>query len=348
MVDTHVIEMPTEQIPVVPPAEAPPKSRRRARRVILITLMVIVLIGAGGLLAAGLYLRSVESGIARFDAFTEVPEETRPTKVVEDAVNILILGSDTRDPSNEEGSRSDTIILGHIARGRSSAQLISIPRDTWVFVPRTRDGRGGRDAKINASFSFGGIPLAVQTVERFTGVRLDHVITIDFAGFQHIVDALGGIDITVDVTFKSIHPPYRTFTKGKMHMDGATALDYARQRHQFVDGDFARIRHQHQVIKAILDKGVSGGLLTNPARLNSFLQATANSVSADATLPIVSFAMELRHLRAGNLTFLTSPTKGTGQVGNESVVFPDLNGARTLYGAVQRDAVDDILRFAKT
>jgi LCP family protein required for cell wall assembly len=364
LVDTQVIELPTAEmklsLPVGPPSptqppepplpvEEPAPRGRRARKVILITLMVIALLGGSGLLAAGLYVRSVERGIERFDAFTEVPEETRPIKVVEaaDAMNFLILGSDTRDPGNTEGSRSDTIILGHIARGRSSAQLISIPRDTWVYVPQTKAGRGGRDAKINASFTFGGIPLAIQTVERFTGVRIDHVVTIDFAGFQQIVDAIGGIDINVDLTFTSIHKPYRTFTKGKMHMDGATALDFSRQRQQFTDGDFARIRHQQQVIKAILNQGVSGGLLSNPGRLNSFLQATANSVSADDTLPIIDMAMDLRHLRAENLTFLTSPTKGLGQVGTESVVFPDMSGVRSLYQAVRRDDVPAILRFAK-
>jgi LCP family protein required for cell wall assembly len=375
LVDTQVIEMPTTEMtlstavaepasrpasdssPVDPPSPTDPPLAieelaprgRRAQKVILITLMVIALLSGGGLLAVGIYVRSVEQGIERFDAFTDVPEETRPTKVVEaaDAMNFLILGSDTRDPGNTEGSRSDTIILGHIARGRTSAQLISIPRDTWVYVPETREGRGGRDAKINASFTFGGIPLTVQTVERFTGVRVDHVVTIDFSGFQQIVDAIGGIDITVDVTFTSIHKPYRTFNKGKMHMDGATALDFARQRQQFTDGDFARIRHQQQVIKAILNQGVSGGLLTNPGRLNAFLEATTNAVSADATLPIIDMAMDLRHLRSENLTFLTSPTKGTGQVGTESVVFPDTTGARSLYDAVRRDDVAGILRFAK-
>jgi LCP family protein required for cell wall assembly len=337
-------EPPGPPLPIEEPAPRGP----RARKVILITLMVIALLSGGGMLAAGLYVRSVERGIDRFDAFTEVPEDTRPVKVVEaaDAMNFLILGSDTRDPGNTEGSRSDTIIVGHIARGRSSAQLISIPRDTWVYVPQTKAGRGGRDAKINASFTFGGIPLTVQTVERFTGVRIDHVITIDFSGFQQIVDAIGGIDINVDLTFKSIHKPYRTFTKGKMHLDGAAALDFSRQRHQFIDGDFTRIRHQQQVIKAILNQGVSAGLVTNPGRLNSFLQATANAVSADATLPIIDMAMDLRHLRAENLTFLTSPTKGIGQVGNESVVLPDAARVKALFEAVRRDDVPGILRFA--
>ncbi|MDQ7903124.1 LCP family protein [Phytohabitans sp. ZYX-F-186] len=341
---TRSLDIPTEGAPT----KKTSTKRRRTKRIALITLLVLALLAGGGLLGTGLYLRSVEGSIERVEAFSDVPEESRPQKVAEDAENLLILGSDSRDPENTSGSRSDTIILAHLSKGRTSAQMISIPRDTWVHVPATKDGqRGNRDAKINAAFAWGGFPLMVQTVESFTGVRIDHLVIIDFAGFQEIVDALGGIDIEVDQNFTSIHEPYRKFTTGQHHMDGATALDYARQRKQFADGDFARIRHQQQVIKAILDKATSGGLLTNPAKLNSFLKATANAVSVDKTLNIFDTATNLRHLRSENLTFITSPTKGTGRVGSESVVFPDKEKAKVFYDAVRRDAGAEILSNAK-
>jgi LCP family protein required for cell wall assembly len=325
------------------PLDSPPR-RRRWKRALLISFLVLVLLAGGGFLAGGLYLRSVESSIDKVDAFTEVPTRSRPAKVAADAINLLLLGSDSRDPDNTEGSRSDTIILLHLPADRSGAQLISIPRDTWVRIPASKDGRhGNRDAKINASFAWGGLPLMVQTVEDFTKVRVDHVALIDFAGFQKVIDALDGIDVMVDQTFVSHHPPYRTFTKGRMHMDGTTALDFARQRKQLADGDFARIRHQQDVIKAILDKAASGGLLTDPNALNGFLRATADAVSVDRTLSILDLAPQLRHLRSDNLTFLTTPTRGTGQVGMESVVFADEAAGDRLYDAVRRDAVADIL-----
>jgi LCP family protein required for cell wall assembly len=345
--DTEQIE-PVEVSPEEEPTtgQAPPK-RRRVKRIVLISLLALVLLVGGGAAGVGLYLHSVESSITRVDAFNDVPAQSRPVKVVQDASNILMLGSDSRDPDNTTGSRSDTIILAHLTKDRSSAQLISIPRDTWVHVPAAKNNQyGNRDAKINAAYAWGGIPLVVQTVESFTGVRIDHVVIVDFSGFQRIVDAVGGIDIVVDQNFTSIHPPYRHFVKGKQRMDGATALDYARQRKQFADGDFARIRHQQQVIKAILDKAASGGLLTNPARLNSFLRATADAVSVDKTMSILDMAGQLRHLRSGNLTFLTTPTNGTGQVGTESVVFANKQKGAILYEAVRRDAVKEILQAA--
>lgn len=335
-----------ETSPTVEPGAPAPRQRRRARRIILVSLLVLALIAGGGVLAGYLYYRSINNGIERVDAFQDVPEQARPSKPAEaaNAKNILILGSDSRDPDNTSGSRSDTIILAHLPKDRSSAQLFSIPRDTWVHVPASKDGRqGNRDAKINASFAWGGIPLMVQSVEQFTGVRIDHVALVDFSGFKEIVDALGGVEITVDQNFTSTISGGRKFVKGTQVMDGATALDYARERYSFPDGDFTRIKHQQQVIKAILDKAASGGLLTDPGRLNSFLKATANAVAVDQTISILDLAMDLRHLRSDNLTFFTSPSKGTGMVGSESVVFANAEKAKRLYDAVKRDSVPEIL-----
>ena len=101
---------------------------------------------------------------------------------------------------------------------------------------RARTAARGARAKINAAFAFGGLPLAVRTVECFTDVRIDHVMAIDFGGFKEVTDALGGVDLKVERTITSIHKPFRTFTKGINHMDGAEALDWIRQRKQFPDG----------------------------------------------------------------------------------------------------------------
>ncbi|NES16861.1 MULTISPECIES: LCP family protein [Micromonospora] len=352
MSDRHQLADPDTHFPgsdVDPEVEAPaPKPRRRGRRIALIVLLVVVLLAGGGMLAGGLYYRSVNNSIERVDAFQGVPEESRPQVVAKGAMNIMILGSDSRDPESTGGSRSDTIILAHLPKDRSSAQLISIPRDTWVSVPRSKDGRhGGRDAKINAAYAWGGIPLMVQTVEQFTGVRIDHVTIVDFAGFKEIVDALGGINVDVEKKFTSIHPPFRAFSAGPQQMDGAAALDYSRQRKQFADGDFARIRHQQQVIRAILDKAASGGVLANPAKLNSFVKATSSAVAVDNSLSLLDLAMQMRGMRGSNLGFYTCPTKGTGRVGSESVVFADKAKAKGLFDAVRRDAVPEIVAAGK-
>ena len=124
---------------------------------------------------------------------------------------------------------------------------------------------GNTHAKINAAFSWGGLPLTVETVERFTGVHIDHTVLINFGGFDEVTDALGGVDMYVDQTITSIHKPHRVFTKGTHHFNGAQALDYIRQRKQFADGDFTRVQHQQEFLKDIMDEAASTGTVTNPA-----------------------------------------------------------------------------------
>jgi LCP family protein required for cell wall assembly len=328
-----------------PDAEAPPtRKRRRWLRVILLILGIVVILVGSGAVAGALYLRSVDKSVKRVDAFQQVPEAARPQRAAEakGALNYLILGSDTRDPQNTDGSRSDTIILMHVDNARSAAQLVSIPRDTWTHIPKSPDGKhGDTTAKINAAYAWGGVPLTVQTIEGFTGVRIDHVIMIDFAGFKEIVDALGGVTIDVEESFTASSPltPGKAphYNKGPQLMNGSQALDYARERYSFKDGDFARIRHQQQVIKAVLSKAASGGMLTNPGELNAFLQATANAATIDSTMNIFDTAADLRRLRGENVNFYTNPTKGTGMVGDQSVVFPDTANDKTFWQAIRDD-----------
>uniref|UniRef100_UPI003570C5CB LCP family protein n=1 Tax=Mangrovihabitans endophyticus TaxID=1751298 RepID=UPI003570C5CB len=316
----------------------------------MVTLAVLLVAAGGTAVAMTLYARDIDHDIARIPTFDQVPLRNRPAKeaAAGDAMNFLMLGSDTRDPGSTGGSRSDTIIVLHLPKDRSGAQMVSIPRDTWVHVPRSADGRhGGVTAKINAAFAWGGAPLMVQTVEDYTGVRIDHMVMVDFSGFKDIVDALGGVQIDVERAFTSTHSlnpdSIRHFRAGPQTMDGAAALDYARERYAFADGDFARIRHQQQVIKAILSKASSGGMLANPARLNSFLRASADSVAVDDTLNIIGTADDLRHLRSENLTFCTSPSAGTAMRGDQSVVLPDTAKAKKLFAAVRRDDVPQII-----
>ena len=135
-------------------------------------------------------------------------------------------------------------------------------------------------------------------------------MAIDFGGFKEVTDALGGVDLKVERTITSIHKPYRTFTKGTNHMNGAEALDWIRQRKQFPDGDFARMRHQQEFLKALMDKAASTGTLTNPKKLNEFLKSVTAAVTVDQDFSLTDMALQFRNLRGENLTFLTSPQLG--------------------------------------
>ncbi len=308
-----------------------------------VAVLVLALLGGAG---AWLYARNLDNDLARTDPFSEITGG-RPAKKVDGALNILMVGSDSRDPDASVESagkwRSDTIILMHIPADHKAAYLVSIPRDLYVPIPENAGAScdSGSRNKINAAFAFGGLPLAVKTVECFTDVRIDHVMAIDFAGFKEVTDALGGVDLKVDRTITSIHKPYRTFTKGVNHMNGAEALDWVRQRKQFPDGDFARMRHQQEFLKALMDKAASTGTLTNPKKLNDFLTAVTAAVTVDQDFSMTDMALEFRNLRGENLTFLTSPNLGGRDVDGQSVVVSDREKALAMYRAIASDTMGD-------
>ncbi|MDG4786338.1 LCP family protein [Micromonospora sp. WMMD1102] len=291
---------------------------------------------AGGVTAGWLYLRSVDRHIERLDVFGGMPPEQRPEKVVEGPLNFLVLGRDTPEDGGTS-SRSDSIVLVHIPGNREGVYAISIPRDTWVTVPVDHAGRPDVPAKVNAAFAWGGAALTVRTVERFSGVRIDHVVEVDFAGFARIIDALDGVEVVIERSFVASEPPYRPFVQGLRHLDGASALDYARERHAFPDGDFARIRHQQELIAAMIGKASQRDLLTDPRRLSEFLRATAAAVSLDRGTSLLELGWLAHDLRGARTTMITSPSAGTGRVGDQSVVFADTAGAGRLFEAVRTD-----------
>lgn len=311
----------------------------RIALVSLVALLLIALVAGGGLWA---YARGLDKDLGRTDPFSALTEG-RPPAAVDGALNILMIGTDSRDPDaplDQAGQwRADTIIVMHIPSSHDRAYLVSIPRDLYVTVPVEAGAAcdNGQRAKINASFAFGGLPLAVRTVECFSGVRIDHVMAIDFGGFVEVTDALGGVELTVEQDTTSIHKPYRQFSQGVNHMNGTEALDWVRQRKQFPDGDFARMRHQQEFLRALMDKAVSSGTLSNPAKLNSFLKATTKAVTVDEGFSLVDMALEFRKLRGENLHFLTSPHNGSDTINGESVVVSDREKALTMYQAMADD-----------
>ncbi|MFB9360872.1 LCP family protein [Actinoplanes nipponensis] len=333
----------------------PYKGRRKPRwgRIALVAAAVLLV---GGLVA-GIslygYANGLNDDLKRTDAFSDITAG-RPVKTVDGALNILLVGSDSRDPDAAKDDtnawRADTLIVMHIPADHKSAQLVSIPRDLWVQIPsgNSADCSSGSRNKINAAFAFGGLPRAVRTVECMTDVHLDHVLAIDFGGFKEVTDALGGVDLKVEQSITSIHKPFRKFKKGTMHMDGAQALDWIRQRKQFARGDFARMQHQQEFLKALMDKAASTGTLSNPAKLNSFLKATTNAITADQDFSLTDMAVQFRSLRGENLTFLTSPNLGGQTIAGQSVVVSDREKALAMYKAMAADKMDEWMSSTKT
>ena len=328
--------------------EPPFRDRPRPKwgRIALVAGIGVIVLGLAAALSLWGYASGLNGDLKRTDAFSQITDG-RPAKEVDGALNILIVGSDSRDPgvSDDKASawRADTLMIMHIPADHKTAQIVSIPRDLWVQIPSANNAGcdSGRRAKINASFAFGGLPRAVHTVECITDVRIDHVAAIDFGGFKEVTNALGGVDLTVDESITSIHRPHRHFTKGVMHMNGDQALDWVRQRKQFAQGDFARMRHQQEFLKALMDKAASTGTMTNPAKMNAFLKAVTAAVTVDKDFSLTDMAVQFRNLRSDNLRFFTSPNKGSQTIAGQSVVVSDREKALALYQAMAADKMDE-------
>ncbi|MQM27278.1 LCP family protein [Glycomyces albidus] len=324
--------------------------------------LVASIAATGGGFAIWSTARTTDADLERPFDLEAIPEDDRPDRLNE-ALNILVIGSDHREGNSEEDARSDTVILMHVNEDGTEAYGVSIPRDLYVHIPEYAAASNypeytGSNAKFNAAYHWGGIPLTVLTVEGFTGVRIDHVVEIDFAGLVQVVDALGGVTLDIEPAdapdyydetgVTSIHGDHRFFPAGPTELDGEAALDYVRQRYQWNRGDFARMQHQQQLIKAIMDSALSAGVLTSRSRLTSFIESTSDAVKVDTEFNVVSTAISLMDLRSDDLVFMTTPNLGTDTMDGESVVVytydlenpeNDNPEATTLWDAIREDTV---------
>ncbi|MEN8655679.1 LCP family protein [Streptomyces sp. 21So2-11] len=252
----------------------------------------------------------------------ETYEKERPTPVVLDAQNILLIGSDTRSGKGnskygqDEGSqRSDTTILLHLAADRQSATAVSLPRDLMVEIPSCRRTDGTRSeeqfAQFNWAFEFGGTACTIRTVERLTGVRLDHHMVVDFDGFKGMVDAVDGVEICLSkpIDDKDAH---LKLAKGLQTLNGEEALGYVRARKSIGDGsDTERMDRQQQFLGALVNKVQSNGVLLNPTRLYPVLDAATKSLTTDPGLDSLKDLYDLvrgmRNIPTEKVQFMTVP-----------------------------------------
>ncbi|WP_311836243.1 LCP family protein [Cellulomonas fimi] len=249
---------PPEHVPApAPRPETAGRPRRRGRRAAGVLAFVLVL-----LLAWPIGLLIWASGkIQHVEALTTAPGTAGTT--------YLLAGSDSRadgviEDAETLGARTDTIMLLQVP-SRGPAALISLPRDTFVDIP----GQG--PGKLNASFSLGGAPLLVQTVEQLTGLRVDHYVEIGFGGVQHVVDAVGGVELCLEDP--NIAYPVDDQDSGLVWpapgcqvVDGFTALAFARMRQSDPTGDIGRGLRQQQLIGAVTSAVSTPSLALQPTK----------------------------------------------------------------------------------
>ncbi|MEW2625572.1 LCP family protein [Streptomyces sp. NPDC048106] len=301
------------------------KPRSVGRKALLATAWtaagVLVLGGAG---AGYLYLK-LNGNLHSID-INQVLGGDRPTKVDNGSENILVLGSDTRAGSNkklgggtDDGSaRSDTAMIVHVYEGHKKAGVVSVPRDTLVDRPACTDAKGtthpaATGVMFNEAYSTGGAACAVKSVESLTGIRMDHYLEVDFAGFQKLVDDLGGVPVT---TTRAIADPqsHLDLKPGTHTLDGQQALGLVRTRHGVGDGsDLGRIQLQQAFVKALLGQVRNVGVLSDPKKLYDLADTATKTVTTDSDLgsvnSLIDFADGLKGIDATRMTMVTMPVR---------------------------------------
>ncbi|TWD23051.1 LytR family transcriptional attenuator [Streptomyces sp. T12] len=328
-------------------------ARRRRRRWVWGTGIAVSLALVGAAAAGWAVYMKLEGNITPDEAAAaELAryEKDRPTALVKDALNLLLIGSDSRagaengryghDPGTE---RSDTVILLHLSAGRQSATAVSIPRDLMVDVPDCRRPDGSRSApmfaQFNAAFEVGGSACTVRTVEKLTDIRVDHHVVVDFEGFKDMVDAVDGVEVCLREPIDDKDADLR-LPAGRVTLDGEQALGYVRARKTLGDGsDTGRIERQQRFLGALVNKVRSNGVLLNPVKLYPLLDAATSSLTTDPGLASLRGLYELvrgvRDIPTEGVRFLTVPRESyAGDVNRDQLAQP---AAGELFERLRKD-----------
>lgn len=324
------------------------KKEEKKRRALWLRLAVwtgVIVVAVGGI---GIGVKAlIDTNVLQVTQIMDVAGTPLPVDE-HGHTNVLLLG--TGDETHDGVDLTDTIIIASIDKKTRSTAMISIPRDLYLRTSRMGAGRVnalyrdfksylvrteglGKDEAGRAAMQ----ELATELSATF-GIELHHVVKVDFVAFVQAVDALGGVDLVVpedlyDPEYPSTNYGYQTFSilSGPQHLDGETALKYARSRHS--TSDFDRSRRQQDLIQALAEKAKSDGTLTNPGRITSLLRIMDQHVATTLTFrEMVTLAKTGADLDRGKILSVQFNTGGPGgflyppprdQFGGAAVLIPN-------------------------
>ncbi|MFF0739774.1 LCP family protein [Streptomyces sp. NPDC004111] len=287
------------------------RSRRRlsARRRLVLATLLVASLGAG---PAPAQATAPAPFALEHDSTLSAAARTAP------GTNLLVAGIDRRSGLTREQIRdlhvggkecdcTDVMMLVHLAPDGRRLSVVSVPRDSYVpFAPHAHPAHSG---KINGAFQHGGPDLAVRTVERATGVRVDHYLQTDFGGFASAVDRLGGAEVCTDRPLTDPKSGLR-LAPGTQLLDGRGALRYARARKVSPPGDLGRVRRQQRLLLGMVDRLARAGTFRDPLALVNAAQALAPYVRTDSGTglgTLFSLGWSMRKLTPADMEFATVP-----------------------------------------
>jgi LCP family protein required for cell wall assembly len=291
---------------------------------VLAGMVALVLVG-GSLYAYARY-RQVWESIKRQDVTRDVIQIKHPPPPDPRAVNILLIGSDSRSGGNGaiggragiDGQRSDTVMVLHVAAGAHRAVVLSFPRDSVVPVYSCTPEQGapgqtavpGEIEQLNATFAYGGPGCLWKTVEETTHIHINDFIELTFVGFEKVIDDLGGVSVclpqAVDDPLSGLNLP-----AGRQRVWGREALAFWRTREDLGSGmDTERIQRDQFLMAALLQGIEHSGLLTSTTKIASVVSDVARHMTTDTQLTqsrMLSIAGSLHGLTANDVQFIEVP-----------------------------------------
>lgn len=316
--------------------------RRRTLRILFIAAGALV--GAGALLVGGFYIwlaitmsqansrpgvaeakRALQEPVLTRTTYPSLPSDssqtatstavatsstastasTAPPPEAPGTMNILLLGADKREGSDEAYGRSDTMMLVHVDPNEGFLSLLSFPRDLRVYLA------GYGTQKLNAAYALGGDALAIRTIRDLTGLKIDHYAKVGFQAFQALVDHFGGVYLDVDRRYYDggdILLPI-DLEPGYQRLDGESALRYVRTRHDW-DHDWARIQRQQQFLRAVKEQVLTWDMaLRLPSGVNTLMAYLTTDMGANDVLRLAWWAAHMDLSRVKQVTL-----SGTDQI----------------------------------
>ncbi|HET9140895.1 LCP family protein [Actinophytocola sp.] len=373
-------EAPTDLFAAIGVLDEPPPRRRGFSRVLLVMVRVLVTLVSIAVVAGSAVVYAqvdrLQDSVNTTEALAQAQAAPDAPDPGDGANDILLVGSDTRTDlqgrplperllkelrteATDGTLNTDTLILLRFPDGGGKGYAVSIPRDTYVQVPNWREEKingafgvtkaktaerlvaaGEKDrTKIERESDAAGRSALVQSVQGLTGVRIDHYAEITLYGFYLLTEVIDGVDVCLNHA-TSDPDSGANFRRGPQTVRGADAVSFVRQRNGLPRSDLDRIVRQQTFLSSAMNKVLSGGMLTDNAKLGELADAVSKTVIMDPGLHFLDLVNQAQALASGQVQFVTIPVTGVGARNDrgQSIITVDLAAVKSFIAALATSA----------
>ena len=304
------------------------KRKGKTPKIVAGALCVVLLLLAGGGTAFAVYMNSINDALKSDKSKEEqqaIADTLAPVRNYTEPFYMLLIGSDAREGSDEDGQRSDTNILVRVDPTNCVVTMLSIPRDTKVEI----DGYGTN--KFNAAYNFGGAASTIREAGQLCGVDISHYAEVKFGDLIALVDVIGGVEVDVPERIDDPDAGPVVIEAGPQILNGEAALTFARSR-AYADGDFTRTSNQRLLIEALVKKVISMPVTDLPGLIQKAAECVATDLSVNQIFDLASQFKDIGKL----VVYSGMVPSTTAMIGDVSYVLADKTLLATVMSSVEK------------